>query len=123
MGMNQSTQPAEGGLLATTFRIEGITCGACVRHIAQALEALPGVVHVAVDVTREEGRVDHLARWAGESAVIEAIADAGYAANPATKPTVDLEQSRRRLARGPEGAAAVEIPRVPFGTVSEPPSI
>jgi copper chaperone CopZ len=80
MGMNQSTQPAEGGLLATTFRIQGMTCGACVRHLAEALEALPGVVHVAVDLTRKEGRVDHLARWVGDSALIEAVADAGYAA-------------------------------------------
>ena len=94
MGMNQSTQPAEGGLLATTFRIQGMTCGACVRHLAEALEALPGVVHVAVDLTRKEGRVDHLARWVGDSALIEAVADAGYAANLVTDTPLISEQVR-----------------------------
>ena len=84
MGMNQSTQSAEGGLLATTFRIQSMTCGACVRHPAEALEALPGVVHVAVDLTRKEGRVDHLARWVGDSALIEAVADAAYVAHLVT---------------------------------------
>ena len=93
MGMNQSTQPAEGGLLATTFSIQGMTCGACVRHLAEALEALPGVVHVAVDLTRKEGRVDHSARWVGDSALIEAVADAGYAAS-LTKPPAVSEQVR-----------------------------
>jgi heavy-metal-associated domain-containing protein len=44
-GMSQSTQPAEGGLLATTVKIEGMTCGACVRRLAMVVEALPGVVH------------------------------------------------------------------------------
>ena len=92
VGMNLSTQPAEGGALATTFRIEGMTCGACVRHLAKALEALPGVVHVTVDLTRNEGRVDHLARWVGESALIEAVADAGYAANLVTKTPAVSEQ-------------------------------
>ena len=94
MGMNQSTQSAEGGLLVTRFRIQGMTCGACVRHIAAVLEALPGVVHGAVDLTREEGRVDHLARWVGDSALIEAVADAGYAASLATTATADVGQSR-----------------------------
>jgi len=92
-GMNQSTQSAEGGLLVTRFRIQGMTCGACVRHIAEVLEALPGVVHVAVDLTRGEGRVDHLAGWVGDSALIEAVADAGYAARLAMKATADAGQS------------------------------
>ena len=98
-GMNQSTQPAEGGLLATTFRIQGMTCGACVRHLAEVLEALPGVVHVAVDLTRKEGRVGHLALWVGDSALIEAVADAGYTASLATKTTADVEQRRAIHAR------------------------
>ena len=80
--------------MATTFRIEGMTCGACVRHLAEALEALPGVVHAAVDLTRKEGRVDHLARWVGDSSLIEAVADAGYAASLVTKPPTVSEQTR-----------------------------
>jgi copper chaperone len=100
MGMNQSTQPVAGGIWATTVKIEGMTCGACVRHLARVLEALPGVVHVAVDLGRKEGRVGHLARWAGDSALIEAIADAGYAANLATNPTPEIEQPRRASATG-----------------------
>lgn len=94
--MNQSTQPTESGDLAITFGIEGMTCGACVRHLAEALEALPGVVHVAVDLARREGRVDHLQRWVGESALIEAVADAGYAASLVTKSTANPGQPRPR---------------------------
>ena len=94
MGMNQSTQPAEGGLMATTFTIDGMTCRSCVRHLSEVLEALLGVVHVAVDLTRKEGRVDHRAQWVGDSDLIEAVADAGYTARLATKTTTDVEQWR-----------------------------
>lgn len=55
---------------------------------------MPGVVHVAVDLTRKEGRVDHRAQWVGDSDLIEAVADAGYAARLATKTTTDVEQWR-----------------------------
>ena len=99
MGMNQSTQPAEGGLMATTFTIDGMTCHSCVRHLSEVLEALPGVVHVAVDLARKEGRVDHRAQWVGDSGLIEAVADAGYAASLATKTTTDVEQRRATPAR------------------------
>ena len=30
--------------------VEGMTCGSCVKHVKQALQAVPGVVHVEVDV-------------------------------------------------------------------------
>ena len=95
MGMNQSTQPVKGGFMVTTFTIDGMRCGSCVRHLSQVLKALPGVVHVAVDLTRNEGRVDHRAQWVGDSALIEAVADAGYAARLATTPSTDVGDSRR----------------------------
>jgi copper chaperone CopZ len=79
--MNTSMQRTEPPTQSTTFRVEGMSCGACVRHVTQASEGLPGVVHVGVDLKRHEVLVDHLAEWVGEKRLIEAIILAGYQAN------------------------------------------
>ena len=33
-----------------TYRVNGMTCGGCVRHVEKAIRATPGVSEVAVDL-------------------------------------------------------------------------
>jgi copper chaperone len=59
----------------TTYKVEGMTCGGCVRSVTNALErALPGV---KIEVTLEGGQVavegEHQA-----AQVQEAVEDAGF---------------------------------------------
>jgi copper chaperone len=65
-------------LRTTHLRIEGMTCGSCARHVGDALRAVPGVA--SVDVRLRDGAADvrHDASDAPVSALLEAVADAGY---------------------------------------------
>ena len=64
--------------MITTLSINGMSCNNCVRHVGDALRAVPGVS--AVDVSLPDRRAtithDHVAR----SALIAAIESAGYEA-------------------------------------------
>lgn len=68
----------------TTFSVDGMTCGNCVRHVTEELTAIPGVRDVSVDlhaggsspvtVVHDEPLSD--------DAVREAVEEAGYAVTP-----------------------------------------
>jgi copper chaperone CopZ len=66
----------------TTLQVNGMTCGACVRHVNQALNAIGGVTAVDVDLAsglvRVEGNADN-------SAMIAALDEAGYPAQLASE--------------------------------------
>lgn len=38
--------------------VEGMPCGSCVKHVKQALQAVPGVTHVEVNLASGRARVD-----------------------------------------------------------------
>ena len=65
----------------TTFRIGGLSCGACVRHVTRAIEGMNGVVHVDVDLRSSQAVVEHLSDSVDEAALIAAVRDAGYSAS------------------------------------------
>lgn len=57
------------------YRVLGMTCGGCARHVEKALKSVPGVVSVAMDVARGTATV------AGEALYPELAASvtaAGY---------------------------------------------
>lgn len=60
----------------TTFDVEGMTCGSCVRHINEALRELDEVRDV--DVRLREGKVVVTHENASVEAMLEALRDAGY---------------------------------------------
>ncbi|TBU90946.1 heavy-metal-associated domain-containing protein [Phytopseudomonas dryadis] len=60
------------------FKVQGMTCGHCVRAITQALQAVDGEAQVQVDLAAGEVRV-HSTRAADE--LIAAIASEGYLVN------------------------------------------
>jgi copper chaperone CopZ len=60
-----------------TLRIDGMHCGACVRRVNQALQAVPGVKAEEIRVGAARLEVDEPAH---AQAAIDAIAKAGYTA-------------------------------------------
>jgi copper chaperone len=64
----------------TTLKIAGMTCQHCVRAATQALEAIPGVTGVEVDLASGLARVEGEAEL---GTLIAAVQAAGYGAEPA----------------------------------------
>ncbi|MEO6015625.1 MAG: heavy metal-associated domain-containing protein [Polaromonas sp.] len=65
------------------FDVSGMSCGACVSHVMQALQPLPGVSHVDVDLAHGQVTVSGELPEGGEM-LISALTDAGYPARLAT---------------------------------------
>ena len=63
------------------YRVEGMTCAGCEGHAREAIEAIPGVVSVAVSYRDSSAEVV----WSGrpdDAAIASAIAEFGYRSNP-----------------------------------------
>ncbi len=100
-----ATSPDAIGLSVT-----GMTCGGCVKRVAAALEAVPGVASANVDL--ELGRAQ-VAGTAEAEALIAAVTELGYearpwdgAAAPIAKPTPKPEPEPE-LKAAPEGATTL----------------
>lgn len=89
-GYSVPNQPLELG-------IEGMTCASCVGRIERALNKLPGVSQVAVNLADEKARLQVLAGFDPQQA-LKAVAAAGYKASLLDdRPAAD--QAQRRLQR------------------------
>ena len=65
------------------LQVEGMSCGSCVKHVTKALQPLPGVRGVEVDLPSGRVRVSgELAQ--GCAPLLMALTDAGYPAKLAT---------------------------------------
>src|SRR5580698_3483827 len=65
--------------MAIEIQIDGMTCGNCARHVADAIQSVPGVRSAAVSLERQRATV----RWNGAEnipAVLQAVQNAGYLA-------------------------------------------
>nr|WP_313402627.1 heavy metal translocating P-type ATPase [Pseudomonas sp.] len=91
-GYNVPSQPLE-------LSIEGMTCASCVGRIERALNKLPGVSQVAVNLADEKARLQVLAGFDPQLAV-KAVVAAGYNAQPlGERPATDLALRRLRRER------------------------
>lgn len=81
VGMKHSHETGTQMTRTTTFRIGGMSCGACVRHVTRVVAGLTGVVHIDVDLHKGRAVVEHLPARVDEPALIAAITDAGYSAS------------------------------------------
>ena len=61
-----------------TYRIQGMTCEACARHVEQAVQQVPGVQAVAVSYDQATAQVRFDAAQARPAQVESAINDTGY---------------------------------------------
>jgi copper chaperone len=64
------------------LQVQGMTCGACVRHVTQALTPITGVDAVAVDLNSGQVRVKGNP---DSAALLAALDDAGYPARLASQ--------------------------------------
>ena len=74
------------------LQVEGMSCGSCVKHVSQALQPLPGVQGVEVDLPSGRVRVSgELAQ--GSAPLLMALTDAGYPAKLATDTSISAATS------------------------------
>ena len=79
--MNESKRANTPLVHKTRLSIVGMSCGACVRYVTTALNRVTGVVHVDIDLAKNEAVVNHLPDRVNETGLIGAISDAGYHAS------------------------------------------
>ncbi len=84
------------------FAIGGMTCASCVRHVARALECVPGVRDVSVNLATERATVVH-SQGASRAAMVAAVEEAGYSAQALDERTfgedADAERRDAEIAR------------------------
>lgn len=75
------------------LQVEGMSCGACVKHVTQALQPLPGVSGVEVDL--QSGRVKVSGELAqGSAPLLMALTGAGYPAKLTTDASTSAATSQ-----------------------------
>jgi len=67
--------------MKTTLSIDGMTCGMCVRHVEEAIQSVPEVSDVHVNL--EQGSATFDLGSASIEKIIEAIQEEGYQAKEA----------------------------------------
>ena len=105
------------------LRIDGMTCASCVGRVERALNKVPGVKSVSVNLANERAHLELLGQ-VDPRTLIAAVTKAGYAASvrEAEHPQTDSQQTRLHRERGALLAAiALALPLVlpmllqPFG--------
>lgn len=83
-----------------TYRIEGMTCAACVRAVERAVSRVPGVEKAEVNLATDRARVSFDAERTAPLAIRQAIEDAGYrAADEDSDGHQDVQQAAARSMR------------------------
>jgi copper ion binding protein len=64
----------------TVLKVEGMSCQHCVSAVTEALDSLPGVEKVKVDLKKGEAKVKHAADVTLQT-LKDAVTEAGFIAN------------------------------------------
>lgn len=64
-----------------SFRVEGMTCGGCVRSVTRAVQQLAGVESVDVSLADKRATVRYDDARVTPAAIVGAITDAGFEAS------------------------------------------
>src|SRR2546427_3875489 len=85
---------ADGETAVSEFTVTGMNCNNCARHVAEAIQGVPGVTSAVVQL--EEGRAT--VRWqsgarAQPENIVRAVKEAGYEAAPVLERTCHAEPS------------------------------
>lgn len=65
-------------MIETVIRVEGMSCGGCVRSVTAALKSLSGVTDADVSLESAQARVQYDPATVSEQQLREAIEDAGF---------------------------------------------
>ena len=63
--------------MTQTLHIDGMTCGSCVRHVSEALLAIPGVREANVDLDSDSATIN-ADREVSHDVLFKALDEAGY---------------------------------------------
>ncbi|MDH4196929.1 MAG: heavy metal translocating P-type ATPase, partial [Candidatus Aminicenantes bacterium] len=66
------------GTAAAELSIEGMSCASCVRHVEEALRALPGVLKASVNLATQKASVEFIPTLVGLADLRKAVEAAGY---------------------------------------------
>ena len=66
--------------MTKVITVEGMMCGHCEAHVAEALRKVPGVENAKADRNKKQARVE-CAPEVTDEALLKAIADTGYDAS------------------------------------------
>ena len=64
----------------TTFKVKGMTCNMCVKHVTKALQGVAGVLEVDVSLEADNATVTYDPHKADMTQFKAAVAEAGYEA-------------------------------------------
>ncbi|MCC6657117.1 MAG: heavy-metal-associated domain-containing protein [Rhodocyclaceae bacterium] len=64
----------------TTLKVEGMSCGGCVKSVTNVLSALPGVAKADVSLENKNARVEYEPGRVTREDMKRAIVDAGFEA-------------------------------------------
>ena len=112
--------PRSGQGMTLELGIGGMSCASCVRRVERALERVPGVTEVAVNLATERAHVTARAGSIDAATLAAAVTNAGYEARP-IESTAPASEHRRELAHVLI-AAALSLPLLagmavqPFGS-------
>ncbi|MGE8626874.1 heavy metal translocating P-type ATPase [Achromobacter denitrificans] len=95
----QAVQKAGYAVAETTLELSvaGMTCASCVGRVEKALKAVPGVSNATVNLTTERASIT-AAGGVSASALIQAVAKAGYEARTLSAETSDTDAVAERQA-------------------------
>jgi copper chaperone len=65
----------------TVLKVDGMTCGGCVRSVTNVLKTLPGVADAVVSLEKSEAKVTFDPARTSPAAFRKAIEEAGYEAH------------------------------------------
>ncbi|WP_423821115.1 heavy metal translocating P-type ATPase [Salinisphaera sp. SPP-AMP-43] len=96
------------------FRVDGMTCGACVSRVEKKLSRVDGVIEATVNLTTERARVRYLAGATDRETLFACVEKAGYTPvaldEPAAAEPSDEPSEAERLKKDLWVAAAFTIP-------------
>ena len=87
------------GVDTVALNIGGMTCAACVSHVQDALNEVPGVLSASVNLATEQASVQYLSGVATLKDFGDMVKDAGYSVQGVVGETADEEADQERLAR------------------------
>jgi len=73
-----STPKSPDTTTTTRFTIEGMTCSACTTRVQKAVNALPGIASVAIDLATGLATIDYNVAKTTRDEIRQAIISAGY---------------------------------------------
>ncbi|MFH1639577.1 MAG: heavy metal translocating P-type ATPase [Chloroflexota bacterium] len=79
------------------FPVSGMTCATCVAHVEEALQGVPGVISVNVNLATEKATVEHL-EDTNIAGLRQAVRDAGYELGEESATLEDVTVAARREA-------------------------